>query len=89
MATLRCLVTRQPIDPLTDRYHTLRDTETQELYYVLDEALRPAPAATPRELTPLRTVTVCCGDGAERCIVRSVTGVTQTKRCILVGSRYS
>jgi len=87
MATLRCLVTRHAIDPLSDRYHTLRDIETQELYYVLASALQPDTTPAPSELPRARSA-VCCGDGVERCIVRTVTGVTQLKRCILVGAHH-
>lgn len=88
MAALRCLVTRQVINPLTDNYHTLRDTETQELYYVLSAALRPEPEPTPTALPTSSRAAVCCGDGMERCIVRTATGAPQSKRCILVGSRH-
>lgn len=88
MATLRCLVTQHAIDPLTDRYHTLRDIETQDLYYVLASALHPPSIPEAREPTPKARSAVCCGDGVERCIVRTVTGVTQLKRCILVGAHH-
>lgn len=82
---LRCLVTRQPIDPLTDRYHTLRDTDTHTLYYVLDAALLVNDTVLPPPPPSASRVRVCCGDGVERCIVRAVTGLVHSKRSILTG----